>query len=257
MRHLHLRLRVTRLRTLQEDLQNQNRPIDDADIRLTFMIKRFLDISYLPRREFVIEDHYIYRMMLSDILVYLFEFAFPYIRRSDRQIQALREALDRHNAVRIGQKSQLIQVLFRPVLRLARRNQSHQHRMLYIWFNLNHGAKLQLFFDIYKKNRPCGRFFLNSLTLSLVNSLFTDTEFFNDCAVTLDVFCLQVIQHTTTLSYQSGQRALCTEVLAVFLQVLGQVVDTEGEQCDLALSRTGVFCVVAVLSEQLCFLLRS
>ena len=65
--------------------------------------------------------------------------------------------------------------------------------------------------------------------------LLTNTEFFDDCAVTLDVFCLQVIQHTTTLTNKCGQRALCTEVLAVFLQVLGQVVDTEGEQCDLAL----------------------
>ena len=125
------------------------------------MIKRFLDISYLPRREFVIEDHYIDDCLpplhgegwggalykLPD----LFEFSFPYIRRRDRQIQALREPLHRHNAVRICQKSQLVQVLFRSVLRLARRYQTHQHRMLYIWFNLNHGAKLQQKFDIRKK----------------------------------------------------------------------------------------------------------
>ena len=38
--------------------------------------------------------------------------------------------------------------------------------------------------------------------------LLTDTEFFDDRTVTLDVFALQVIQHTTTLSYQCGQRAL-------------------------------------------------
>ena len=149
--YLHLRLRVTRLRTLQEDLQNQYRPINDADIRLTFMIKRFLYVAYLARTQLVIEDHYVYRMMFSDILVYLFEFSFPYIRCRDRQVQPLREPFYRHNAVRIGQKSQLIQVLFRSVLRLARRYQTLQHRMLYIWFNLNHGAKLQQKFDIRKK----------------------------------------------------------------------------------------------------------
>ena len=59
--------------------------------------------------------------------------------------------------------------------------------------------------------------------------LLTNTEFFDDSTVTLDVFCLQIIQHTTTLTYQCGQGALSTEILAVFLQVLGQVVDTEGE----------------------------
>ena len=87
--------------------------------------------------------------------------------------------------------------------------------------------------------------------------LLTNTEFFDDCAVTLDVFCLQVIQHATTLTNEGSQGALCTEVLTVSLQVLGQVVDTEGEQCDLALCRTGVLSVVAVLCEQLCFFLRS
>ena len=87
--------------------------------------------------------------------------------------------------------------------------------------------------------------------------LLTNTKLFDDSTVTLDVFRLQVIQHTTTFSYQCGQSTLCTEVLAVFLQVLGEVVDTEGEQSDLALSRTGVFCVVAVFCEQLSFLFRS
>ena len=85
--------------------------------------------------------------------------------------------------------------------------------------------------------------------------LLTNTEFFDDSAVTLDVFCLQVIQHTTTLTYQCGQCALRTEVLAIVLQVLREVVDTEGEQSDLALSRTGVLSVVAVFCEQLCFFL--
>ena len=65
--------------------------------------------------------------------------------------------------------------------------------------------------------------------LSFFVKLLTDTELFDNCTITLDVFCLQVIQHATTLTYQSGQGALRTEVLTVVLQVLGQVVDTEGK----------------------------
>ena len=63
----------------------------------------------------------------------------------------------------------------------------------------------------------------------IFRKLLTDAELFDDSTIALDVFCLQVIQHTTALTYQSGQCALRTEVLAVLLQVLRQVVDTESE----------------------------
>ena len=92
--------------------------------------------------------------------------------------------------------------------------------------------------------------------LDFFAKLLTDTELFDDCTIALDVFCLQVIQHATTLTNEGSQGALCTEVLTVFLQVLGQVVDTEGEQSDLALSGTGVLGVVAVFGEQLSLFLR-
>jgi len=95
-------------------------------------------------------------------------------------------------------------------------------------------------------------FFLRS---SLSSFLLTDTELFDDSTIALDVFGFEVVQHATTFTYESGQCALCTEVLAVLLEVLGEVVDTEGEECNLALSTTGVLCVVAVLCEQLCFFL--
>ena len=101
MRHLHLRLCVTRLRTLKEDLQDQYRPVNHAYVRLALVIQRFLQIPDLPRREFVIEDHHIYRMMLSDILVYLFEFAFSDIGGGIGLVESLREPLDGHYAVRI------------------------------------------------------------------------------------------------------------------------------------------------------------
>ena len=85
----------------------------------------------------------------------------------------------------------------------------------------------------------------------------TDTKLFDDSTIALDVFSLQVIQHATTLTDEGRQCALCTEVLTVLLQVLGQVVDTEGEQCNLALGRTGVLGIFTVLGKKLSFFLRS
>ena len=86
--------------------------------------------------------------------------------------------------------------------------------------------------------------------------LLTDTKLFDDSAVALDVFRLEVIQHAAAFTNEGSQRALCTEVLAIVLEVLGQVVDTEGEQGYLALSRTGVLGIFAILGEELSFFLR-
>ena len=88
------------------------------------------------------------------------------------------------------------------------------------------------------------------------SGLLTDTELLNNSTVALNVFSLEVIQQAATLTYQVGQCTLGVEVLAVLLEVLGKVVDTEGEQGDLALCSTGVLGVVAILSKELSFLLR-
>ena len=154
MGHLHLRLRIRGLRTLQEDLQNQYRSINNAHIRLTFVIQRFLNITYLPRTQLVIKDNYVNRMMLLDILIDLFEFAFAYVCRCNGQVQTLREPLHRHDAVCISKKRQLIQVLLGPVLRLVGCNQSNQNGMLNIWFYFYHifvGAKVQQILHICKR----------------------------------------------------------------------------------------------------------
>ena len=45
------------------------------------------------------------------------------------------------------------------------------------------------------------------------------------------------------------------EVLLVDLQVLGEVTDTNGQDCNLNLRRTGVLLVLAVLLDELCYLL--
>ena len=87
--------------------------------------------------------------------------------------------------------------------------------------------------------------------------LLTNAELLDDSTVALDVFLFEVVEQSTTLTYQRGQCTLSTEVLAVGFEVLGKVVDTIGEECDLALGGAGVLCIVAVLCEQLSFLFRS
>ena len=79
--------------------------------------------------------------------------------------------------------------------------------------------------------------------------LLTNAKFFDDSAVALDVFSLEVVEQTTTFTNESGQCALCTEVLAVKLKVLGEVVNTEGKEGDLAFSRTRVLGVLAILGK--------
>lgn len=87
------------------------------------------------------------------------------------------------------------------------------------------------------------------------NALLTQTQGLNDSTVACNVALLQVVQEGTTLTYQAGQSALGAVVLAVLLHVLGEVLDAEGEQCDLALSATCVGSTLAIGGEELGLLL--
>ena len=87
------------------------------------------------------------------------------------------------------------------------------------------------------------------------NALLTQTQSLNDSTVAGNVALLQVVQEGTTLTYQAGQSALGAVVLAVLLHVLGEVLDAEGEQCDLALSATCVSSTLAIGGEELGLLL--
>ena len=80
--------------------------------------------------------------------------------------------------------------------------------------------------------------------------LFSQTELSNDCAVTLDIVVLQVVQKVSSVTDHLLQTAAAVEVLLVGLEVLGQVVDTAGEDCDLNLRRTGVSFVSGVLLDE-------
>lgn len=66
--------------------------------------------------------------------------------------------------------------------------------------------------------------------------LLTETELSYDCAVTLDVAILQVVQKATTAADNLLQRVVRCSIFLVELHVLSEVVDTEREQCYLAFS---------------------
>ena len=138
VRHFDLGLSIGCLGALKEDLEDKNSAIDDTNVREAFVIKRFLDITYLPRGEFVVEDHDVYGMMLPYILVDFIEFAFAHIGSRNRKIQSLGEPFDGNDTMCVGQKSQLIQVFFGAFFRLIRGYQSYQYCVLYVGLNFYH-----------------------------------------------------------------------------------------------------------------------
>ena len=81
--------------------------------------------------------------------------------------------------------------------------------------------------------------------------LATDTEFLlcDDRAVTVDVFADQIVEKAAALAYESLQCACCSVVLVIALEVLGEVLDTDGEECDLAFGAACIVLALAVLLE--------
>ena len=77
--------------------------------------------------------------------------------------------------------------------------------------------------------------------------LFTEIERLDDCSVALDIDLFQILQQLAALADQTQQRTLCTDVVFVATKV----VDTVGEQRDLALGRTRVGVGLSVLTEKL------
>src|SRR5205085_3492664 len=70
------------------------------------------------------------------------------------------------------------------------------------------------------------------------SSLLAKTELRDEIGVTLFVFLTQVIEKRTALVDQHQEAAARMVVLRVALEVLGEVLDALGEDCDLHLGRT-------------------
>ena len=84
--------------------------------------------------------------------------------------------------------------------------------------------------------------------------LLTQAESLDEFTITIDVLVVKILKELTTATYQLGQRTSGTEVLVVLLQVLGEVLNAISEQGYLALNRTGILGVLAVLAENLSLL---
>ena len=84
--------------------------------------------------------------------------------------------------------------------------------------------------------------------------LLTQAESLDEFTITIDVLVVKILKELTTATYQLGQRTSSTEVLVVLLQVLSEVLNAISEQGNLALNRTGILGVLAVLAENLSLL---
>ena len=76
--------------------------------------------------------------------------------------------------------------------------------------------------------------------------LLAQAELSDDGAVTLDVLLLEIGKEVTTATDHLQEATTAVVVLLVGLEVLVEVVDAVGEQCDLYLGRTGVGLVEAM-----------
>ena len=92
------------------------------------------------------------------------------------------------------------------------------------------------------------------LTFLTACRLLTQTEGLDEFTIASDVLVVEILQELTTTTYHLGQCTSGTEVLVVLLQVLGEVLNTIGEQGYLALNRTCVLSVFAILAENLSLL---
>ena len=83
--------------------------------------------------------------------------------------------------------------------------------------------------------------------------LFSDTQAFNQCTVTIDVLSLQVIQHTSSLTNHHQQTSSGVVIVLVGLQMLSQLCDTIGQQCYLYFGRSGILRILTILCNDLSF----
>ena len=88
-----------------------------------------------------------------------------------------------------------------------------------------------------------------------IKELFSESEFFDQLAVALEVVLAQVGEQTFSFTHQLHQTAVSGEIFFIGLQVFGYAVDPFCQQSNLALDRTGVSSSAAVSSEETRFFL--
>jgi len=92
---------------------------------------------------------------------------------------------------------------------------------------------------------------------SIVKELLAQAEATNQVTVALDVLVGQVLQQLSALADHLEQAGAGVVVLFMGLKVIGKVLDTGGQQCNLNLRGTGVTFAGLVLVNDLLFLFSS
>ena len=64
--------------------------------------------------------------------------------------------------------------------------------------------------------------------------LLSDAQFLNDVTVSFDVGSLQIIEKSSSLTYQANQRTFGRHILVMDFRLLCQMLNSVGEQSDLA-----------------------
>ena len=103
--------------------------------------------------------------------------------------------------------------------------------------------------------KAAGRNSSGGRCVSLKLGLLTDTELLlgDDSTVAVDILTDQVIEQAATLTYEGLQSACSSVVLVVGLQVLGEMLDADREEGDLAFRAAGVGLTLAIGFENLLF----
>lgn len=70
--------------------------------------------------------------------------------------------------------------------------------------------------------------------------LSSDTQSFDDVAITVNIFFLQIVKKASSLTNHLQQAAAAMMVFFMFLQMFIQIVDFVGQNRDLNFRRTGV-----------------
>ena len=87
----------------------------------------------------------------------------------------------------------------------------------------------------------------------LLVNLLTDTQLGDQGTVTVDVLVGQIVQHLAALTNHHQQTTAGVVVVLVYTQVIGQLVDSGGQDGNLDFGRTGVALVGSILQDDLDF----
>ncbi len=83
-----------------------------------------------------------------------------------------------------------------------------------------------------------------------INKLFSESEFFDQLTVTLEVVLAQIGEQTFSFTHQLHEPTVSGEIFFIGLQVFRDTVDPFCQQCNLALDGTGVDGIAAKISEE-------